>query len=372
MAAPHLHKVKAAEGSTRMPAETFIEKIKNESGGRLTSVSIYADPERTYQYYTKTKDDKSRTGIAYFVNPYTGEITGNSKEENGMREFMSTMFSLHRWLLLDKIETPLFSRITNRELGSKITGWATIIFTLGCITGMVIWVPQKVRNWKQGLKIKFNANWKRVNHDLHNTLAFYSLFLLLLMGITGPQWSFDWYRTGLQKSLGTYTEKKEAPAKKEKESEKVEVAPIASSSLPLSTLIQVADTKLNYTGDYRITLPEKGDSMVAFNKTKIGFFAPAAADKISINGISGQPGKVDIFSNKPINERIAGSIKAIHIGNSYGTFTKILYFFACLIATSLPVTGTLIWLNRLKKRRKKKFANNASLKTKRSEEIVLG
>src|SRR5690606_26556259 len=114
MAAPHLHKVKIDKEKLRMPAEAFMDKIKNESGGRITSVSIYADPERTYQYITKTKDDKSRSGIAYFVNPYTGEITGSSKEENSMRDFMSTMFSLHRWLLLDKIETPLFSGITNR------------------------------------------------------------------------------------------------------------------------------------------------------------------------------------------------------------------------------------------------------------------
>jgi len=66
-----------------------------------------------------------------------------------------------------------------------ITGTATIIFTLGCITGLIIWFPQKIRNWKQGLKIKWNAGWKRINHDLHNSLAIYALFFLLLMGLTG-------------------------------------------------------------------------------------------------------------------------------------------------------------------------------------------
>src|SRR5690606_5860804 len=120
------------------------------------------------------------------------------------------MFSLHRWLLLDRIEEPLIGELPNRTLGSYITGAATIMFTLGVITGMVIWVPQKVKNWKQGLKIKWNANWKRGNHDLHNTLSLCALIFLFLMGITGPQSSFPWYRTGLQKTLGTY---KEAPAR---------------------------------------------------------------------------------------------------------------------------------------------------------------
>ncbi len=53
------------------------------------------------------------------------------------------------------------------------------------------------------------------------------------------------------------------------------------------------------------------------------------------------------------NERIAGSIKALHVGIAYGTFTRIIYFIACLIATSLPVTGT-IWFNKLKEKRRRK------------------
>ncbi|WP_234364399.1 PepSY domain-containing protein [Lunatibacter salilacus] len=42
------------------------------------------------------------------------------------------------------------------------------------------------------------------------------------------------------------------------------------------------------------------------------------------------------------------------MGDVYGTFTKILYFIACLIATTLPVTGTLIWINKMQNKKKKK------------------
>ena len=89
-------------------------------------------------------------------------------------------------------------------------------------------------------------------------------------------------------------------------------------------------------------------------KTKTGFFAPAAGDRLVINRYTGAVEKTEIFRNKPFNERVAGSIKAIHVGNVYGTFTKLIYFIACLIATTLPITGTLIWLNKLKKRRGRK------------------
>ena len=110
---------------------------------------------------------------------------------------------------------------------------------------------------------------------------------------------------------------------------------------------------------------------MSFSKTKTGFFAPAASDKLSINVLTGGITKVDIFTDKPFNERIAGSIKAIHVGNVYGTFTKWLYFFACLIATSLPITGTLIWINKLKKRKKRKPTKDSVDTKTLSEEMVL-
>ena len=124
-----MYKVNAVPGKERIPADSLIEKVKAVSGGSIISVSIPDDLNRTYQFNVKKKGDDSRGGIAYMVNPYTGNIVGNSKEKNGTKEFMSSMFSLHRWLLLDKVEKPIIKSIPNRELGSMITGWATIIFT---------------------------------------------------------------------------------------------------------------------------------------------------------------------------------------------------------------------------------------------------
>ncbi|HLP37440.1 PepSY-associated TM helix domain-containing protein [Lacibacter sp.] len=368
-AAPHLYKVQPVAGQERMHVDSLVEKVKHETDGTIASVTIPAELNRTYQFNVKKKEDSTaRGGTTYMVNPYAGTIVGNSKEKNGTKEFMGTMFSLHRWLLLDKVKKPIIKGVENRKLGSMITGWATIIFTLGCITGLIIWFPQKVKHWRQGLKIKWNAGWKRVNHDLHNSLAFYSLIFLLLMGLTGPQWSFEWYRTGLQKILGTY-KPKEAPngksggERKESEGKKeaaADTTDLATVQLSIADYVNEADKVLPYKGNYVITLPADADAKTMITKTKLGFFAPAAGDRITMDPKNGKVVKLDVFKKKPFNERVAGSIKAIHVGNVYGTFTKILYFLACLIATSLPITGTMIWLNKMKKK----------TKTKKEEPIV--
>lgn len=350
-AAPHLYTVHAEPGSKPIPVDSLLQLVQQANpGAGITAVTVPAAKNKSYRFVVKKAGDKNSRGVTQFVNPYTGTILGNSNEKNGTKNFMSTMFSLHRWLLLDKIEQSLFKNITNRELGSMITGWATIIFTLGCITGLVIWFPQKIKYWRQGLKIKWKANWKRVNHDLHNTLAFYALFFLLLMGLTGPQWSFDWYRTGLQKTLGTYQPK---PKEQDKKPGKDKAAADSTiTTLHLQDYLMAADKALPYEGDYTISLPEQPVKNITISKNKTGFFAPAAADKLTLDAFNGQVKKKEVFRDKPFNERVAGSIKAIHVGNVYGMFTKIIYFLACLIATTLPVTGTLIWLNKLKQKRK--------------------
>lgn len=374
MAASHLYKVNQPLGVERIAPEQLMGKVQELAGGKVTSVNVPADLTRTYQFSVKKEGDKSRFGTTYMVNPYTGEIVGNSQEKNGTKEFMGTMFSLHRWLLLDRIETPILEGLTNRELGSRISGWATILFTIGCITGLIIWFPQRLKSWRQGLKIKFNGNWKRLNHDLHNSLAFYALFFLLLMGLTGPQWSFPWYRDGLQKTLGTYKPKQQEAGISQKGEKKTkgnsgkeslastdaakekEVRFIEEDKLPnLTAYIATADKQLPYNGNYTISFSADNHSPVTIAKTRVGFFAPAAGDKLTVDPLSASVIALDIFRKKPINERIAGSIKAIHVGTVYGGFTRLLYFLACLIATTLPVTGTLIWLNKLKKKKRKKI-----------------
>lgn len=286
------------------------------------------------------------------VNPYTGEIIGDPGEvKTRTAEFMQKMFGLHRWLLLNEIEEPLIEGVENRKLGSWITGTATLLFLLGVLTGIVIWFPNKLRSWKNGLNIRWKANWKRVNHDLHNTLGFYSFILLFLMSVTGPFWSFDWYRTGWQKTWGTYQDPNAPKVEKPKL-----VSDILAGQEPINiaqTLAIVNET-LPYKGDVTINFASDSTGTLSISKNRIGFFAPSAGDKLVLDQYSGAVLEKDIFREKPFNERAAASIKALHIGDIYGPFTKLLYFIACLIATSLPVTGVLIWINKMKKKPKKR------------------
>lgn len=362
-ASPELYYVNIQGNASPVPIDELIEETETKTGGKVTSFKTYHNPERTWQLTVTmpvvATSEKEAKPVNYRIDPYTGEIKGDlTNLKNNTTETMSWMFSLHRWLLLDRIKEPIFDELPNRKLGSYISGTATILFTLGLITGLIIWFPNKLKNWKQGLKIKWNGNWKRINHDLHNSLAFYSLFFLIIMGLTGPQWSFPWYREGLQKTLGTY-KPQDAPSPPQLQSTLPEKELIRPS---VAQYIVAANQVLDYPGDYTITLPTDSHATVAIAKVHAGFFAPAASDRLQLDQYSAATLKLDIFKEKPFNERIAGSIKALHVGDVYGKFSKIIYFITCLIATTLPVTGTIIWINKLRKK-KKKTKKKGSLKS---------
>lgn len=285
------------------------------------------------------------------VNPYSGQIIGDPSDvKTKTADFMQKMFSLHRWLMLNEIEEPIFEGIENRKLGSWITGTATLLFLFGVITGIVIWFPNKMRSWKNGLNIRWSANWKRLNHDLHNTLGFYSCIILFLMAVTGPFWSFEWYRAGWQKTWGTY---KSPDAPKEEKAPVLSTLPAnGKNPLNIEETILAVNKILPYDGDVTINFAKDSVGTVTVSKNRVGFFAPSAGDKLTLDQYSGEVLEKDIFREKPFNERASASIKALHIGDIYGPFTKLLYFISCLIATSLPVTGVMIWINKMKKTKK--------------------
>ncbi|MDF9800773.1 putative iron-regulated membrane protein [Catalinimonas alkaloidigena] len=342
---PEKYSIDVPEDAEPMTAEAIIEQLQQQPGGIIASISIPHAEDEPYAVSIK-KSEEERRGTTYFVNPYTATVLGTS--DSPAAGFFMFMFRLHRWLLLDS------------AIGRPIVGVATLIFVFLILSGLVIWVPQKVKSWKQGLKIKWNANWKRINHDLHNSLGLYSSILLLIMALTGLCWSFEWYRDGLGEVLGTQVFGRRGGGGEPLSS----TLPVQNATpLTVAELMHISNETLPYKGDHQISLPKDSVGTVSISKHKTGFFAPSATDRLQLDQYSGEVLASEIFAEKPFNERIAASIKPLHMGYVYGTFSKIIYFVACLVATSLPITGVIIWINKLKKKAKKKQSRRKAVTT---------
>jgi uncharacterized iron-regulated membrane protein len=317
----------------RISADSIVSMVENNTGGKITSLMIPGDPSMNWQAAVKkgsSTPDKAGRPKTYFINPFTAEIAG--EQGGGTSEFFTKVMQMHRWLMMED------------SGGRIIVGSATLIFVFMILSGLVLWFPAQLRNLKRVLTVKTSGNWKRINHDLHNTIGFYSFLLLLVISLTGLCWSFEWYKEGLSNVLGAAVFK----GKNEKPPE----SKASSGVVSFEGVLSGTGAIFPYTGNSRLTIPETPATAVTVTKSATGFFALAGADKAQFDAYTGAAIKIERFSDKPLNVKIADSIKLIHTGEIFGTFSKILYFIVCLMATSLPVTGTFIWLNKMKKKQK--------------------
>ncbi|MFZ2523699.1 MAG: PepSY-associated TM helix domain-containing protein [Candidatus Ferrigenium altingense] len=113
-----------------------------------------------------------------FINPYDATFIGSRVTQvTGWssflpRTFIGFVFTLHYALLLP-------------DIGGTVVGICAIFLCFSLLTGLILWWPLD-RKWKRVLTIKRGASLVRFNHDLHQSIAFYTLpviFAVLFSGI---------------------------------------------------------------------------------------------------------------------------------------------------------------------------------------------
>ncbi|MDR2114861.1 MAG: PepSY domain-containing protein [Planctomycetaceae bacterium] len=270
-------------------------------------------------------------GTAYLVNPYTGESLGPQRSKTYMFFMMLTF--LHRFLLLD-IRT-----------GQIIVGSATLVFLVLVISGLCLWFPSKLRvwkNWLSGLSIRTQKGRGRFLYDIHNTLGFYILIPVVIMALTGPIISFTWYRLVTEQILGAkpFGRVLEKPVSSK-------TTPTIKQRLKWDDFIDRGNQITTRKGITRLSFPQSPDESVTFQRIGAGFCNIMATDKIQFDQYTGELLKGDLFNQLPFNEKIASLIFPLHNGEIFGTISKMIYFVACLIATSLPITGVILWTRKL-------------------------
>jgi uncharacterized iron-regulated membrane protein len=300
-----------------------------------TKINKLKDINLSYFSQFKYKDD-------VYINPYTGKILGVI---DSRYEFFNLVEQLHRQLLLVK------------PVGSVVIGSCILLFLMMMVTGFILWLPKNYRQFKQSIKIKWNAKFKRVNYDLHNSLGFYVLPVAMLIAITGLTWSFKWWEKGIYNLFGSA-----------KQVELLRKVPV----------INTADTTANHLDQIFVTLKQQ----VNGNYKAIGFNMPEKNKKVVMAYVylkyrtdgwrnlsyfyfDARTGKMFdklIHANKPLGLKWRNSNKDIHTGRIYGLPTQILTFLASFVCASLPITGFLIWWSKRKKKSKKYKALNKSLR----------
>jgi uncharacterized iron-regulated membrane protein len=102
---------------------------------------------------------------------YTGEDLGDPFPASS--EWLLWVVMLHDDLLL-----------TRDQRGRFWNGVGSMLATLLCITGAIVWWPG-VASWRRAISVKRKASWKRVNFDLHSALGFWFFSIILIWAVSG-------------------------------------------------------------------------------------------------------------------------------------------------------------------------------------------
>ena len=311
-----------------IPADQLVEKTLKGSEVRYTAIEVPALENGAWKF----REGRDNT----FVDPYTGENLGLSRPF--VKDLYRTVFRLHRWLLLDD------------EIGRPITGAATVIFLIVTISGLVLWFDKCRKNYMKGLVLRRGVGWKRFNYDAHLVMGIYTLIPVIIMAASGLFWSYnDTFKAVSFRILdGTAAP---APKPREPKKEKKE-DPELFTDLPYQAIVETVNKELPYSGPFTLRFPEKGKSEIVITKTPVArFWQVPARDELELD-LSGQVVKRKLYSEKTRAEKFLSVIKPIHVGTVWGNFTLVIYLVASFLATTLPLTGTIMWWNRIRAQRR--------------------
>lgn len=323
--------------STTLPISELHQKAQKALGASMpvNFITTYRQPDKAWEFMAYQTNDIALTyfgSVDYFksvfINPYDGSVTG-------FRNYKYDFFNI--------IKYTHWSLLLNTKYGQPIVGWATLLFVILLITGLVLWWPKKWNNKtiQQNFTIKKTKNWKRYNYDLHNVLGFYSLLLALVLALTGLTWSFSWFRTLENILVGAVEiQPKEGilqstPSNYPKQKKPIDIAyNCMQTKYPTADRIAVIPPKSK----------EESVNMSAYRGKETYY----NRDDLQFDQYTGKLLNITLATQKNKGQRLLEMNYDIHVGAIAGFPGKIIAFIISLICTSLPITGFYIWWNKRK------------------------
>lgn len=327
-------------GNKKLPLSDLILKAEKAlpENLKVKRVQMYSDPSKTYIFRTLKIDKNAHTYwgtylyyYRVYINPYTGKI---HEVENAKKDFFEIVLNLHRRFLLGE------------KIGKTITGYSAFMFAVILFSGLIIWYPRKINKntLKRMFFIKISANWKRVNYDIHNVLGFYVLVPLLIISYSSLIWNFENIDEWVKKTLNgkVYTEQK------------------IESEIPSDGYTDQKNI-LDMIGNKAMeNLTDKKSALISFPRTENGtYYAELTYDdrhyrneQYYFDQYSGKILKYKSYrdSNIGYGTALRNRNYDLHTGSILGFFGRIIYFFVAIIATSLPITGFIIYINKKRKK----------------------
>jgi uncharacterized iron-regulated membrane protein len=310
------------------------------------------------------KDTLNEKLVTFLVNPSTSIIEKTYgleqevKYESDIDYFFELMIGLHMHLLIEY-----------KGIGREIVRWSTLIFFFMALSGIILWWPKNKAAVKQRFwfRWKENVRWKRMNYDLHNVLGFYACWIVIFAIVTGLMWTFQYVNGGVFfVASGGQSINKEEQIQTVTSNEVALMKPVLLNTIYDQIKSQYEASFIYEKDGKRIqpTIVMEVDTRTINAPIIVKIREPfgledtwywqarskAREETFLVDRVTGVVLSKSSSSIKHLGDFINHNSGAIHYGSIFGWPSKILMFFGCLVAASLPITGFYIWWGRRKKK----------------------
>lgn len=291
---------------------------------KLSSVSLSNVPNAAWQIAL------GREGQV-FVNPYTGEITGEGAK--GWRGFFRVTEDLHRWLAFSG---------SSRNIGKSINDAANFLFLFLAASGIYIWFPRRLswRHFKAALTFRRKVTGKARNFNWHTVIGFWSSLVLIILTLTAVVMSYQWANNLVYTLTGN-----EPPPQQQQQPPN---APNQQSEQPFALPENFAEiwTKAEKHTAWKtigLRLPITKDAAV-FTVDEGKYRNMFGRSTLTIDAKSGEVSKWESYGDQNAGRQIRSWIRFTHTGETGGFIGQFIGFLACLGGSILVYTGfALAW-----------------------------
>lgn len=332
-----------AGGMETLSIENLRQKVhETYPGEEISSLTMHRDREKAWEFHGRHE------GPVY-VDPYTGAT--RSSLSHDAQEVIHKLEEWHRWLGAEDAQG---------SIGQLVTGVGNILFVVLCVTGLYLWFPRRWsrRAFRPLVALVFRYRGKARDFNWHNVFGFWSLPVLLMLGITAVVISFEWGHRAVFTLAGEEAPKSRNYGMMAVPPPQVPIPPIGTPLLPLETAFARVAAAFPAWESISLELPAPADATTSPpDPLDFGVTVPDHMPSRAYIPVKTDPFTGAILQQVHFNDRSPGLqarvwIRFLHTGEAFGLPGKIIVTIATAASLVLVWTGfALSWRRFLGKRR---------------------
>ncbi|CAN5133052.1 hypothetical protein BH20ACI1_BH20ACI1_07400 [soil metagenome] len=313
-----------SENAQRLPIQQIINKvIESKPNAKPSNITL--------------KNDKTAAAAAVslgregqvFINPYTGEITGEDAKE--WRGFFRTIEDAHRWLAFSG---------NGRDVGRSINDAANLLFLFLAFSGIYIWFPRRLswKYFKAALTFRWKVKGKARDFNWHTVIGFWSSLILIILTATAVVMSYNWANNLV------YTITGNEPLKQQQR------PPNNQAEKPFAlpeNLDEIWTKAENYT-DWKsisLRLPIAEDT-ANFTIEEGKYWNKFGRSSLTIDAKTAEVTKWESYDDQNSGRQLRSWVRFTHTGETGGIIGQFIGFLACIGGAFLVWTGISLALRR--------------------------